>query len=62
MGSIMKIQRYDNFTFQELKNDEKNNMLTYLHIYTEVTYHRQFGNVPVLDVPLMGESIIIFVK
>ena len=67
MGSIMKIQLLnDRFTFKELKNDEK----IYVEAFVFLLLHVYRGHLSppvrilchVLDVPLMGENIIFFVK
>ena len=67
MGSIMKIQLLnDIFTFWELKNDGKIYVDVFvfllLHIYRRHLSPPVRKMCPVLDVPLMGENIIIFVK
>ena len=57
----------DRFTFKELKNDEKKYMLTY-SFSSIAHYYRRHLSPPVrkmcqiLDVPLMAENFIIFVK
>ena len=67
MGSVMKIQLLnERFTFLELKNDEKVYVDVFvfllLHIYRRHLSPPVGKICPFLDVPLMGENIIIFVK
>ena len=63
----MKIQLLnDRFTFLELKNDERKYVDVFvfllLHIYNRHLSPSVRYMCPILDVPLMGEHIIIIVK
>ena len=51
---------YDRFTFLELKNDEKNYMLTYSIFCYSTPIAISLEMCPIPDIPLMGENIIIF--